>query len=290
MKKYVFLIICFLAQMEGAIPVLVYHGIIQENKEVISNYDISEKSFVLHMEALKKAGYQTITLQDLLAFSRHEKSLPDKPFLITFDDGRKDSLLIDPVLKKLGFTAVMFVVTDPEQMQLPQRLKWEELNQMFQSKRWDMQAHGHFYHNLIPVNAQGTMGHFASNKKWISEKNRLENDLEYQQRLLEDLKTNKSEIEKHIPGSHVIAFAYPFGDYGLDGINVSSSVGIPITIQNMSPLFPLAFTISTLFSPAGGGPSRDGHEIYPLLLPRFVDNGFLTEEELIQLFDQANQQ
>lgn len=288
MKKYLFLVAFLFSIVNGAIPVLVYHSIIKNDEEIISKFDISERNFELHMEALKKAGYQTLTLQDLLAFLKREKTLPEKPFLITFDDGRKDNLLIDSILERLGFTAIMFTITDPEQMKLPQRLKWKELNQMFQSKRWDIQAHGHFYHNLIPINAEGDQGNFASNKKWLSEKNRLENDLEYQQRLLEDLKMNKKEIEKNVKGSQVIAFAFPFGDYGLDGNNLSASIGIPVNIQNVGQQFPLAFILCPIFSQTNGEDCMVHKGTNPLLIPRFMDTGYLTGEEVVHIFDQAS--
>lgn len=275
------------ADRPTAIPVLVYHGIIKKEEPVVSNYDTGEETFKEHMEALKRAGYQTITLQDLLAFLKTGKALPEKPFLITFDDGRRDSLLVDPVLEKLGFTAVMFLITDPEQMTLSQRLKWDELNKMFQSKRWEMQAHGHFYHNLIPINEQGDRGHFASNKKWIAEKNRLENDLEYQQRLYDDLRLNKKEIETHMPGNKVISFAFPFGDFGNNGINVPDSYGIPINIHNTSKLFQLAFLIYPNILTSGTHDFMVRQNTNALLLPRFVDNGYRSGEEIVELFDKV---
>jgi peptidoglycan/xylan/chitin deacetylase (PgdA/CDA1 family) len=39
-----------------------------------------------------------------------EKILPKKSFLLTFDDGRKDSFYpVDPVLKKLNYNAVILI-------------------------------------------------------------------------------------------------------------------------------------------------------------------------------------
>ena len=41
-----------------------------------------------------------------------EKNLPEKSFLLTFDDGRKDSYYpVDPILKALDYRAIMFVIS-----------------------------------------------------------------------------------------------------------------------------------------------------------------------------------
>src|SRR3989344_3875806 len=61
---------------------------------------------------LMNAGFNTIGGDELNAFMRGEKMLPARSFVITFDDGRKDSYYpVDPLLDVLGYKALVFVIT-----------------------------------------------------------------------------------------------------------------------------------------------------------------------------------
>src|SRR3990167_8963661 len=96
------------SQYAKSIPVLLYHGII-ENAD---GSNILLEDFKNQMFALKKAGWQTVNIEDFYAFMRGEKQVPDKSFLLTFDDGRKDSYYpVDPILKALNYRATIFVIT-----------------------------------------------------------------------------------------------------------------------------------------------------------------------------------
>ena len=70
-----------------SIPVLLYHGIIiGDSNSTIKSPDginIPLNEFEEQMFALKKAGYQTVSMEDFQAFMRGEKQLPEKSFLLT---------------------------------------------------------------------------------------------------------------------------------------------------------------------------------------------------------------
>jgi hypothetical protein len=100
------------AKKASSIPILLYHGVINNPNWQPDGVSISLDDFRQQMFALKKSGYQTIKLEDYLAFTKGEKELPEKSFILTFDDGRKDSYYpVDPILRVLGYTAVMNVIT-----------------------------------------------------------------------------------------------------------------------------------------------------------------------------------
>jgi peptidoglycan/xylan/chitin deacetylase (PgdA/CDA1 family) len=199
----------------AAVPVLVYHGIVQES----DRFNITPENFKDHMFALKREGYQTISLQDFEAFTKGEKHLPEKSFLLTFDDGRRDSYYgADPVLKALNYRAVMFVATGqslPQEFRKPGNyLSKDELRQMHASGRWEIQSHAvQEEGGFVQIAADGTTGNFLSNKKWLAQEQRIETDEEYRTRITYELTNSKTRIEEEI-GSEVIAFAFPFSDYG----------------------------------------------------------------------------
>jgi len=64
----------------AAIPVLLYHGIIDSND---TSEGITKELFIDHMYALKSQGWSTVTLEDFYMFIRGEKTLPYKSFLLT---------------------------------------------------------------------------------------------------------------------------------------------------------------------------------------------------------------
>ena len=95
-------------QYAKSIPVLLYHGIIEKP----DGENMLIDNFRDQMFALKKAGWQTVSIEDFYKFMKGEKNLPEKSFLLTFDDGRKDSYYpVDPILKALDYNAAMFVIS-----------------------------------------------------------------------------------------------------------------------------------------------------------------------------------
>ncbi len=113
------------------IPVLNYHRVVSNDNLVLCNkaaYVVSEKTFNDQMQFLKDSGYTTIDLDDYLYYKDHRKELPQKPFIITFDDGYENNYLFAyPILKNLGCKAVIYSVSDPgtsffNSFEIPERL------------------------------------------------------------------------------------------------------------------------------------------------------------------------
>jgi peptidoglycan/xylan/chitin deacetylase (PgdA/CDA1 family) len=94
--------------LNQAVPVLMYHHILPVPSNMIA---ISPSTFDAQMRYLHDNGYHAISMQQMQDFVLTGKRLPDKPVLITFDDGRMNQLTYGvPILKKYGFTATFFVV------------------------------------------------------------------------------------------------------------------------------------------------------------------------------------
>lgn len=99
------------------IPILLYHSISEESGGPLGDYTTAPGDFRGHMNALLDAGYAPISLaQAVAAFSDAPAAarsvLPERPFVLTFDDGLADFVThAHPVLVDLGLTATMFVST-----------------------------------------------------------------------------------------------------------------------------------------------------------------------------------
>ncbi|MES2216090.1 MAG: polysaccharide deacetylase family protein, partial [Patescibacteria group bacterium] len=179
------------------VPVLLYHGIVDES----DRFSMTPKTFADQMFTLKRAGYHTVSLEDFNAFLRGEKVLDNGSFVLTFDDGRLDSYYgADPVLQALGFTAVMYVATADSlhvDRPLPSYYLHEGLlSRMVRSGRWELGSHAiQESGGFVPVDASGTKGNFLSNKMWLGDKGRLENDDEFRTRITRELTASKKDLQ-----------------------------------------------------------------------------------------------
>jgi peptidoglycan/xylan/chitin deacetylase (PgdA/CDA1 family) len=98
----------------GSIPVLLYHRVVPE-APMNSQHGIwvTVQSFEQQLKSLKERGYSAITFEHYQRFLYHDFTLPKKPVILTFDDGYEDNYTYAyPLLKKYGFSAVIFLVTD----------------------------------------------------------------------------------------------------------------------------------------------------------------------------------
>lgn len=97
------------------VPILMYHSI-SENLFAKSHpyYQINTtpKVFARQMRWLKRAGYRTMDLTEMLTALEAGKDL-SRTVVITFDDGYRDFYTDGlPVMKQCGFTATIFLATD----------------------------------------------------------------------------------------------------------------------------------------------------------------------------------
>ena len=219
-----------------AIPVLLYHSILTEP----DGQNVLSPNFTSQMITLKKAGYNTITIEDFYEFMKANKSLPEKSILITFDDGPKNSYYpVDPVLKALDFNAVSYIITKYALVDKSKfYLTFKELQEMNRSGHWELQFHAKDGHTFYIIGKNGKKGRFYPNKFWLSNQNRLETDDEYKNRIRKEITTGKKDLET-FTGKKIISYAFPFGDYGQNYTNFSEST--ELLLSEIKKVFPIAF-------------------------------------------------
>ncbi len=91
------------------VPVLMYHHLAQDtrNNEAI----ITPAQFEAQIKALTEAGFTAVSLEELYAYVAYGASLPEKPLLITFDDGYYSNYeYAFPILQKYQQKATIFAV------------------------------------------------------------------------------------------------------------------------------------------------------------------------------------
>lgn len=106
------------------IPVLMYHMVadIKDNDAVID-----PKLFKEQMTLLKEKGFHPISMEQLYDYIKDGKPVPEKPVVINFDDGYKDTYtVVYPIMKELNFPFTVYV--NPGDVGT--RLTWSEIKEM----------------------------------------------------------------------------------------------------------------------------------------------------------------
>jgi peptidoglycan/xylan/chitin deacetylase (PgdA/CDA1 family) len=116
------------------VPILMYHYI-STPPDTADKYrldlSVTPENFRTQLQWLKDNGYQTITADELAGALTRGRKLPERPVMITFDDGYKDAYEnAYPILKEFGYTGVFFVVTDLLDHNAAGYLNWDQAEEM----------------------------------------------------------------------------------------------------------------------------------------------------------------
>ena len=106
------------------IPVLMYHKI-GDDKD--NDAVIREDLFREQMKFLKDNGYNPLTMDQLYDYVVNGAAVPEKPVVLTFDDGYADTYsIVYPIMKEYGFAATVFI--NPGDVGT--RLTWDQIREM----------------------------------------------------------------------------------------------------------------------------------------------------------------
>ncbi len=94
-------------QEKKQIPILMYHSIAQSTNPKFKQFAVPPALFAEHMTYLRQHSYTPINVTQLVCMlSQGKFALPERPVVLTFDDGFADFYTNAlPVLQQCGFTA-----------------------------------------------------------------------------------------------------------------------------------------------------------------------------------------
>jgi len=101
------------AVSEAFIPVLLFHSIRAPALRGLEKYTVSERAFADHVSIIRshcEGGATPLLISDLAAGLRSARSLPTRPFAVTFDDGYDDNLPAIHALAEAGIPSTLYVV------------------------------------------------------------------------------------------------------------------------------------------------------------------------------------
>jgi Polysaccharide deacetylase len=202
----------------GVVPVLVYHGI-DAVPRPSEPYSITETEFARQIAMLARDGFHAISIAQYARFAAGDVAgLPDRPILITFDDGRLDSHQgADATLGRYGMRATMFVITANADAAKPGYLSWPQLRAMAAGGRWDLQEHAHAGHVRIPTGPGRQTGPYYANL--IYRNGTRERFSAFKRRVTSDILAGRRRMAAQISGFEPVAFAVPYSDYGQEHTN-----------------------------------------------------------------------
>ena len=150
------------------VPVLNYHQVEQKNGNPLTLWP---DQFEAQMAYLADEGYTTITIDEMMDALEHGTPLPEKPVIITFDDGYADNYeYAYPILKKYGFKATIFLIYDFTNA-YPNYLTWEQIDEMKQSGLIHFESHTMTHANLAELTSVDELRHeIADSHDLLSEK------------------------------------------------------------------------------------------------------------------------
>ena len=93
-----------------SLPVLMYHSVC-DNRRAGGEYVLPPEQFRADMEYLRRRGYAAVFLSEVRDYAQNGAPLPDKPVVITLDDGFLNNLTeVLPVLEELDMKAEINLV------------------------------------------------------------------------------------------------------------------------------------------------------------------------------------
>ncbi len=219
------------ARSELKIPILMYHAL-TKNEEEASSTVITVDSFREQMEALSEAGYTSIFFGDLLGYVKEGTRLPEKPILITFDDGYLSNLtLAYPILDEYGHKATVAIVGitagcytyKDTGVPIYPHFSLEAAKMAYGSGIFDFQSHTYDMHqNDLDEDPR---------KGMLQKENESEED--YIKAIRKDFFLSKSLLESEI-GGRCFVIVYPHGKCTplADSVLAEAGAEISVTVES----------------------------------------------------------
>jgi peptidoglycan/xylan/chitin deacetylase (PgdA/CDA1 family) len=138
-----------------AVPVLVYHSVVQDTTPAMAPFDVHPEQLEAHLGFLASSKWQPIPLALWAAWLRSggHVELPEHPVVLTFDDAFRDFLTAAALLRRFEVPATLFAPTahvGAESTWMPELrplLDWDELRSLADDG-FEIGAHAHAHYPL----------------------------------------------------------------------------------------------------------------------------------------------
>jgi peptidoglycan/xylan/chitin deacetylase (PgdA/CDA1 family) len=162
------------------VPILMYHSIAHTDNSRFQQFAVSPVLFAEQMAYLQAHAYTTLTVTQFVSLlAQKESVLPERPVVLTFDDGFADFYTAAlPILKSHGFVATLFVTTayvnatsrwlQKEGETARPMLTWEQLSEL-PAHGIECGAHGHSHAQLDILPGTSARAEIEQSKKCLED-------------------------------------------------------------------------------------------------------------------------
>jgi len=189
------------------VPILMYHyveNIADKKDKMRVLLNVTPAVFEEQLKTLKDAGYTFLTARELGEILDGKAQLPQKPILLTFDDGHWDfDTDVLPLLKKYNIKATAYII--PGFTGGSDFMTQAQVEDVVQSGLIDVGAH--------------TVHHIALKGRLFST---VQDEVAGSKKMLEDT--------YHI---HVVSFAYPNGSFDQQAITIVKAAGFETAVSTI---------------------------------------------------------
>lgn len=206
------------------LPVIMYHSILKDEARA-GPYVLSPSALEADLDYLQHNGYETVTISELVDFVDGKGELPEKPVLITFDDGFYNNYLYAyPLLAERDMQAVVSVIGEQTALYTENGQENAYWSYLSAGRLVEMQESG-----VFEIGNHSFDLHDDSVRKGCLKK-RGESLSQYRQMLAEDTR----QAQTYLAESGLtppLCYAYPYGAYSEETEGILKELGFRCTLS-----------------------------------------------------------
>lgn len=209
---------------EIELPIIMYHSLLKSQK---STYIVHPNIFEEDLKYIQSKGYSTITMTELIDYVYNDAPLPEKPIIITFDDGYYNNLSYAvPLLHKYNMKAVISIVGEYSDRYTESDeanpnygyLRWKDINELITDGCIEFQNHTYNLHSM-------------NNGRNGCKKTSSESAEHYSNFLSNDLNKLQEEFRNNCNGYQPNTFTYPFGAVSKESNSIVKNLGFKASLS-----------------------------------------------------------
>lgn len=206
------------------VPAVMYHSLLKDPARA-GEYVVSPEVFKADMEYLLDNGYTSVFPSDLVNYVENGVPLPEKPVLVTFDDGYYNVMeYAFPFMREKGVKGVVNIVgayterssEEDEHNPAYSHLTWEDIAALKESGVFEIGSHTYDMHSI---------GARSGCKKKYGESGET-----YRAALSEDIGRLQTELTEK-SGVTPVTFAYPYGFISEESVPVLRESGFKVLLS-----------------------------------------------------------
>lgn len=207
------------------VPIIMYHSILKDPSRS-NKYTVTPSVLEEDLKYIKDNGYTTVTISDLISYVYDDTPLPEKPIVLTFDDGHYNNYgYLFPLLEKYDMKAVISIVgsytdkfTETDEANLNYSyLRWKDIKELMDTGRIEFQNHTYSLHS-------------NTGKRIGTKKIKGETDEHYKSILKDDILKLQQEFEENT-NYFPQCFTYPFGGISNASLDIIKELGFKASLS-----------------------------------------------------------